>query len=288
MRFVTSKEAVVRVSNALLFVAVFVCSRITTGCNAEDPTPTGKDASAADTVVDTSRDADTGLTVPEVVVETPTAEDAFSYLWYVLTRMPFYNQNGYQVDLPNHPEFVALAANGVDAKTDRSHYLELFVNEVYDADEYAAGLAAVHKETHTVRAAFPVFERVEKKWGFVVHQSYLIRLTLYGPGGSYDPATGMVILKTTPLGTFNRPNPSHTIVHEMVHMGVQHLVDQFKLTHGEKERLVDLFCILMFAEILPGYQGQSIGDRALDPYVTKQAIEDDLPGALAAYVASKS
>jgi hypothetical protein len=96
-----------------------------------------------------------------------------------------------------------------------------------------------------------------------------------------------VDLKTTPLGTFVMPNPAAVIVHEMVHLGVQHLVDQFKLTHWEKERLVDLFCSLMLADILPGYRQQGLGDRALDPHITKQAIENDLPGALAAYVASK-
>lgn len=275
----------------MLLVATFVCCLSVIGCEAKDGSSTGPDASTADTIVrETSSDisTDVGFVLPEVLVQVPSAKDAFSYLWYVLTRMPFYKANGYQVSLPDNAEFLALAKNGIDGQTDKSYYFKLFENKVYSTDEYAAGLAAVQKEMNTVRAALPVFKQVEKNWGFVVHDPYLVRLTLYGPGGSYNPNTGMVTLKTTSKGTFGRPNPSHTITHEMVHMGVQHLVDQYKLTHWEKERLVDLFCMLVFAKTLPGYQGQSKGDRGIDPYVTKQAIEQNLPAALAAYVASKN
>lgn len=278
-------------ANILLFVAVFVFCQITAGCETQEATPTAQDASAADTFVrETSAELSTdgGPVLPEVRVEAPSAEDAFSYLWTVLTKMPFYKANGYQVALPDHAEFLALAEKGIDGQTDRSYYFELFTEEVYSADEYTAGLAAVQKELPTVRAALPLFKQVEGRWGFVLHDPYLVRLTLYGPGGSYDPFTGMVILMTTSQGTFKRPNPAHTTVHEMVHMGVQHLVEQFKLIHAEKERLVDLFCLLALADILPDYQGQGIGDRALDPYVTKQAIEQDLPAALEAFVASRS
>jgi hypothetical protein len=285
------KVEIMRGSNVLLLVAALVCCRITAGCGTEGATPIGAGASAADTLVgETSPESptDVGPDLPEVSVEVPSAEDAFSHLWYVLTKMPFYNANGYQVALPDHAEFLALAEDGVDGQTDESYYFDLFAEEVYSADEYAAGLAAVQDEMHTVRAALPAFKQVEDSWGFVLHDPYLVRLTLYGPGGSYDPVTGMVVLMTTPQGTFKRPNPAHTVVHEMVHMGVQHLVEQFELTHSEKERLVDLFCLLTFAEIMPGYQGQSIGDVGLDPYVTKQAIEQDLPAALAAYAASES
>jgi len=280
-----------RGSNVLLSIAILVCSESVIGCDAEAGASAGPDALPADTSLrETASDAstDAGPDLPEVLVEVPSAEDAFSYLWYVLTRMPFYAANGYRVDLPDNAEFSALAESGIDGRTDESYYFELFAREVYSADDYAAGLAAVHGEMGAVRGALPVARQVEERWGFVVHDPYRVRLTLYGPGGSYDPTSGAVTLKTTPQGTFRRPNPSHTIVHEMVHMGVQHLVDRFELTHWEKERLVDLFCLLLLAEALPGYQGQSKGDRGMDPYATRQALERDLPAALAALVASRT
>ena len=50
-----------------------------------------------------------------------------------------------------------------------------------------------------------------------------------------------IIMMTRKDGTFKEPNPAHTAVHEMVHMGIEEdIVKQYGLSQGEKERMVDL------------------------------------------------
>ena len=47
----------------------------------------------------------------------------------------------------------------------------------------------------------------------------MINLTLYGPGGSYNPQEGSIILMITKEGTFKQSlDPAETIVHEIVHI----------------------------------------------------------------------
>jgi hypothetical protein len=97
-------------------------------------------------------------------------------------------------------------------------------------------------------------------YGFRTFGHYDVVLTLYGPGGGYDSSTGRITLFTDAEGhgRFDKPF-AHTIVHEMVHIGIQkRIVEAKQLTHSDKERLVDRVCLLAFDDLLPGYKVQKI------------------------------
>ena len=98
---------------------------------------------------------------------------------------------------------------------------------------------------------------------------YEVIFTLYGSGGSYDPQTGLITLFTTKEGKFKKyQNPANTIIHEIVHIGMEHsLVQKYNLAHGLKERIVDTFVFLMFGELLPEYTIQNMGDPGIDEHL---------------------
>ena len=118
----------------------------------------------------------------------------------------------------------------------------------------------------------------EKKnwdWEFNTFDRYKIIFTLYGTGGSYDPDQGTITLLTTKDGRFmNYENPANTIIHEIVHMGMEYsIVQKYKLSHGNKERIVDTFVYLMFKDQLSDYSIQNMGDPKIDSYLdSKQKI----------------
>jgi hypothetical protein len=85
-------------------------------------------------------------------------------------------------------------------------------------------------------------------------------------------------------GNFARMNPIQTVVHEIVHLGIENsVVRKYKLNHWEKERLVDLVCQRKFGEIFPDYQLQEKGDSRIDSYITDEAL-NNLPLAIKKYV----
>ncbi len=226
---------------------------------------------------------------PVVEIRPESPGEAFDYLMYTLGQMPFYRQHGYDVALPEHAAFQALAQPGarVDG-VDQARLRTVFEREVYREDDFSAGMHALDGASAQFEAVFPVFARFADKWGFRVFPRYLVLLTLYGPGGSYDSDRGQITLFTTRDGRFRRARGTDVIVHEMVHLGIEEvIVRRFGLEHWEKEGLVDRVCAIGLRSELPGYVVQSKGAAKLDPFVDEKAL-DDLPAAVGRYVAMKS
>ena len=224
-----------------------------------------------------------------VVMRTPEPREEFDYILSALKNMDFYRKYGYAVSLPENNEFEKATQKAPDLDgMDLKALYNCFTTDVYARSDYRAGRAALDKTIPVVRPALARLIDLRDDWGFVLHPRYEVILSLYGPGGSYYPETGRVMLMTTPMGRFKRKNPAHTIVHEMVHLGIQKpIVARFGLKHREKERIVDLICTLYLGDLLDGYQVNTRDNVSLDGLVTAAAIRD-LPAAVRTYVQSGS
>lgn len=90
---------------------------------------------------------------------------------------------------------------------------------------------------------------------------------------------------TTPAGQFKRKeSPYYTMVHEMIHLGVEDIIVQkYGLNHQEKEHLVDLICSLKFKQQMPDYRIQPMANTALKDFVNPQTLTN-LPRAIDAFV----
>jgi hypothetical protein len=220
-----------------------------------------------------------------LLIRPQTSQEAFAYLWRTLQQMPFFRKNGYDVALPEDATIAAIARGDVALDTvNRTALEKRFSEEIYDASSFDSALEALRGTPRILDDVLPVFAQWAQSWGFVLHERYRVLLTLYGPGGSYDSNTGTITLWASSKGDFKGGGGTQTIVHEMVHLGTEkNIVRPLKLTHWEKERLVDRICALQLAKALGGYPMQSKGETDLDPFVNDEALSD-LPAAMKRYV----
>lgn len=228
---------------------------------------------------------DVSMQKPTISIRLATPEEEFDDISYTLRNMTFFREHGYDVALPDYGKFKQfrdLTKN--DTKFDPIELHDLFVKNVYDKGNYKKGLAKAAHMTNVFEDAIPIFNDLKRRWGFKVLDHYDAILTLYGPGGHYNPRSGKIFLMTNPSGHFKRSDPAHTMIHEMIHIGIHdNIVKAFQLTHWEKERIVDLMCIYMFDDIIKDYKLQAKGEKNLDPFINKNSIMN-LPAAIHAFV----
>jgi len=101
---------------------------------------------------------------------------------------------------------------------------------------------------------------------FHLRDKYNIVLTKYGTGGSYYPQTDKVIVN---IKTKGQEEVMGTIIHEIVHIGIDHLIESHNVKHWYKERLVDLIMQRYFSELDKMQQiekGANIVDEAFKKY----------------------
>ncbi len=223
--------------------------------------------------------------VPKLVIRLQTADEEFDYLWFLLEKVQFYKENGYSVSFPDNPEIQALVENPKTLKgANKNELRQLFKQDIYDPNFFTEGLKALNVERDIIVGVFSDLQSFKVQWGFKLFPEYQIRLTRYGPGGNYNSKKGVVKILTRKDGSFKRLHPAHLAVHEITHIGIEDcIVKKYKLTHWEKERIVDRICSLRFSHLLPGYEIQDKGEKAIDPFVTYETI-DDLSKAIKKYV----
>ena len=100
---------------------------------------------------------------------------------------------------------------------------------------------------------------------------------------------GKIISFVKKDGSFRRAHPYLVVGHEIAEIGLHPIVKNFRLTHGEKDRVVDNFCIKGLENLLEGYTFQTddpnlspIGDKKVDSFFTNASLED-IPGFLKVY-----
>lgn len=209
----------------------------------------------------------------KIIVRAQTADEEFQYLMNVLGKMDFYNQHGYKIPIPDHPFFLNISNNLDLLKSlDIEEARNIFTKEVYNPAFFENGLKTVNKNIELVEKAIKKMEKWEN-WKFKLFPTYQVKLTAYGPGGSYDFNEGNIIMKTKENGEFSRVVPQHTIVHEIIHIGIEEsIVKKFELTHVEKEGLVDSVCANYFGDLLIDYVVQDRGDKKVFNLVSKGDI----------------
>ncbi|MFH1295185.1 MAG: hypothetical protein ABIH84_01230, partial [bacterium] len=160
-----------------------------------------------------------------------------------------------------------------------------FLKKEYREDFYTKGIEVLKKNADIIRSVFPTFLKLQEVWGFKVFPTYTVKLTKYGPGGSYNSDTGEIIMLTTVDGDFKQLYPVDTVIHESVHIGIEDIiVKKYHLSHTEKERLVDLMCRDLFQDTLKDCRLQSIGDSKVNPFITGKMDVYNLPTQIEKYI----
>ena len=218
-----------------------------------------------------------------IIFRASTAEEEVDLVWYLLRKYTWFKDNGYNVHLPTHPEILRLVKFSLEHNGLPKRYKPIvrkIIRENYSAKDYENQVQALENTRDSIIAIISKFSEFHK-WGFNIPKKYEIILTLYGPGGSYDFTKGRIILLAGKLARLNRSKSKlvNIVIHEMIHIGIEHLVRKFRLTHFEKERIVDLFCSKKLK--LREYHMQRLGDKRVDKFVLRNNF--NLPLALKEY-----
>ena len=109
------------------------------------------------------------------------------------------------------------------------------VRAEYADDDYQEYVVALLQGWGAVSSGF---EQIRSNTAFDLKDVYTVALTKYGTGGSYNTKASRVTVK---LARANRQGGlAGTVVHEIVHMTIQRLIEKYQVKHWYKERLVDL------------------------------------------------
>jgi len=224
---------------------------------------------------------------PQVVFRAQTAQEEFAHCIYLIKKLSWFKQQGYNVSLPEHKAFDILYSSPEElSQTDLTKLETIFASEVYRIDVFNKGLSVLKSAEKTVSKALKKLLPLNQNWGFKLFPKYEIVLTLYGPGGHYDSKTGKVTIKTTPDGKFMQPNIAHLIVHEIVHIGIEdNIIQKYNLKHWEKERLVDLICSIYLKDILYDYKTQKKHDTNIDEFINYKNILKNLQSTIKTFAA---
>ncbi|MEM6724180.1 MAG: hypothetical protein AAF598_09090 [Bacteroidota bacterium] len=210
-------------------------------------------------------------------INIPTVEEETEYIWRNIIDTKFFEEYNYQVSLPDDPLIEELKERSkVNQLSDQDYEdLKTLMREtVYKAQDYQQGYYQILAQKELVNQMIQKMDAVQKDWAFQSYEQYSINLTLYGPGGSYQPDAGSVLIFTTVDGKFKMyENPANTIIHEIWHIGTEASIMQaLKVPHPVKERIIDRLVLLHHAAELPDYRLQNFGDARIDPYL--QEAED--------------
>ncbi len=155
----------------------------------------------------------------------------------VYKKEAWYREHGYNARLPGEqrlPDLLELPPlaemlGKVDAEYDDGSYTEM-VNAI------RKGWAHIQEQwpKEAIRATTLTFE-----------PAYTIHLTKYGVGGSYDIPNTIVLN----IASRNIELLPKIICHEMIHLCIEPLVQQYATPHWYKERIVDLTFKRLFPEI---------------------------------------
>ncbi len=207
-----------------------------------------------------------------IEVMIPSAEDEADYIWYNLQDISFFEEYGYDLVLPESKEmsrFVENARANALSAAEKETLKELMKNEIHDSKDYQLAFDKINSQKKLLNELIEIIDGQHWDWGFKRFENYNVNITLYGTGGSYDAERGTIMLFATKEGQFKQyKNPANTLIHEIIHIGIEEsIIQKFNVPHAEKERIVDRIVWLLFADYLPEYRVQNMGDAKVDDYV---------------------
>ena len=146
---------------------------------------------------------------------------------YTLDKYAWYKENGYRINLPESLRERAERGESMSDEEILSAVTQDFRPNLYEKAE-----KKLSEEFEKIRAEFvPQL----KTLGGPAHDAYEVLITRYGVGGSYGLPNRIQVNID-----YGRELSWKTLAHEMVHLSIEQWIQEYKVPHWTKERLVDL------------------------------------------------
>ena len=143
-----------------------------------------------------------------------------------LEKLDWYRAQRYSINLPN-------SESSELVKAPRDRLIALVARE-YDDRAFAELADIIHTRWAAISGRF--FTVLSGIGGAVLQSSYRINLTRYGVGGSYRPPDTVIIN----ISQRKQDRLIATIAHEIIHLSIAGLINEYRIEHWQNERLVDL------------------------------------------------
>lgn len=156
-----------------------------------------------------------------------------------INRLDWYLSNGYKLDYLNFPKTI-----------DRSNLIGIpeeiitkAVEEEYDEIKFVESARSTLQMYTNYETRF---EEFVSSIGLSTIPEITVYLTNYGIGGSYHLPNNIIIN----ISKYFSIGLMRTVLHEMIHLHIQPLIDKYGISQWEKETLVDLLFEKAFPELL--------------------------------------
>lgn len=150
---------------------------------------------------------------------------------YTLSKIEWFKQHSYKVSLPN----LINADNRY-----RVEDLTEIVKSEFDENIFKAQIDIINEKWSIYASRF--FEELVKM-GLEPSDNYILYMTRYGVGGSYNIPNEIIINIQQKSGV----DLIGTIFHEIIHLNIEPLIQKYNISHWTKERIIDL----ILAKVLP-------------------------------------
>lgn len=155
-----------------------------------------------------------------------------------IERLDWYLENKYNLSYLSFPKNIDIEK----LKETSEEKIIKTVDEEYDKNKFISSVEEIQQiyekyESH--------LEEFIKNIGLEVIPNIKVYLTYYGIGGSYHLPNEIIIniSKSFSVGRVK------TILHEIIHLHIQHLIDQYKIGQWDKETIVNLLFEKAFPDI---------------------------------------
>jgi len=222
-------------------------------------------------------------------VHIPTAEQEADYVLYLINNIrhfdTVYRNNENALSLPDVPIINSLKTKVREGnaltENDFNEVKALFINEIYDENNYNRFLTEMEKNAKIANMMIPVFESYKQKWGFYIPDKYIIHFSLYGTDGMIAIplaiTDGVMSIKIPNNGEFQFV--LGYILHEATHIGIsENIIQRYNVPYWANERIVDMFITRHFLHVLASnYLMDLKGDAKIDVIFQARDVFDHLP-----------
>lgn len=156
-----------------------------------------------------------------------------------VNRIDWYLDNGYKLDLLAFPKNInrEKLANISDKEIIEA------IQDEYDENRFLASAQSIEQMYTGYQTRLETFIQ---SLGLPTISSIIVNLTNYGIGGSYNLSTNEIIIN---ISKFYSIGLIRVVLHEIIHLHIEKLINKYKVGHWEKEAIVDLLFEKAFPDI---------------------------------------
>jgi hypothetical protein len=182
-------------------------------------------------------------------------EQEIQRLSHTIGRIPWYKEHGY---------FEYLAIPKEISESSSIEDISSYISTEFNEELYKEYFDFVSSKLPDIENKLEVLKNLGS---FIVKDHYTIKFTKYGTGGSYESSNSIIIVN---IEKRSREKIMGVILHEIIHIGIEDLIQKYQVKQSQKERIVDMITEKCFPGLIEAQK--RFKDTSID-----KIVDDDFP-----------